>query len=359
MALLFFDGFEGIDAGDVELRYGVPISGGGTAAIAASGAGSNPPSPNGRYLQQSTFSGLAVRKNLSSPISEIVIGTRIRFLATSFAPSGPANEFGFWELRDFDGGADSIQLTFSLTPDLALRVRRGSLTGTILGTTTSGIVANPKAWNFVEAKVVIDNSGSVEIRLNGITVLTLTGVDTQQTANNTVDAFRLIAGASSHVTGFDDLYLLDTSGSAPYNDFLGNVYSLEMLPSAAGDSTQWTPNAGANWDRVDDATEDGDTTYVSDSTAGDTDLYNLTNPSSSATIIRAVKVITTARKADAGAQNLELLVKSGTTTDASAPKAITDSYAEYNETWLQNPDTSADWTIADLNALQSGFRIPT
>ena len=115
---------------------------------------------------------------------------------------------------------------------------------------------------------------------------------------------------------------------------------------------------GANWDRNDDPTQDGDSTIVSSNTDGHTDLYNLTLPDSAATTIRAAKFMVTARKTDPGARELEVLCKSGSTTDASAPFNLTEVYVEYTNTYTQNPDTSADWTISDLNDLQAGFRIP-
>lgn len=362
MALLFWDGFEGIQSGanGGTLRYPeVYVS---AARIDGDGFAAFPPSPNGRFYQYGDFgSGNAayLRKSFTNSATSI-IGFRFRPKPLA-GITAPTAERTFFALGELTGGTRTYHLWLSVLPDLSLQVRRSSTAagGTILGTSSANAI-NFVGWNYIEIKSTInDSTGAVEVRVGGSSVITLTGIDTQNAGNayvNFADWTNLGQGVGDQ--GLDDIYICDTTGGV-HDDFLGNVRVVEMLPSAAGDSTQWTPNAGNNWDRVDDTNwPDFDTTYVSDSTAGETDLYNLAAPSSSATIILSAKTVTIARKATAGAQSIETLIKSGSTTDASAPIALTDSYLEYQNEWLQNPDTSADWTIADLDALQSGFRIP-
>jgi hypothetical protein len=359
MALIFFDGFEGLvsdSAGAQLLRWDGSVD----SFIQAAGGGSVPDSPNGRYLQipGGPGSNRSARKNFTDK-TELIAGFRFRPARDAYAQPGPTVEAQLCKFIDFDGGLDTDQLTFALMPDLAIRVRRGGNTGTILGTSSAGALSSVKGWHYLEFRATMSSSGEVEVRVNGVQKLLLTSVDTTESANNVVNGFALSRGLSSSAfSGFDDVYVLDTTGSSPFDDFLGDIRIIELLPNAAGDSTQWTPNAGANWDRNDDVTQDGDTTYVSSSTDGDEDLYNLTLPDSAATTIRAAKFMVTARKTDPGARDIEVLCKSGTTTDASAPQTMTEVYVEYTNTYTQNPDTSADWTISDLNDLQAGFRIP-
>jgi hypothetical protein len=362
MALIFFDGFEGIVTGAASLlRWDGDIE----AFVQAAGGGSSPPSPNGRYLQVPGGPSLSpqwARKNFTST-NEVVAGFRTRFVLDSWQGPGVSNESVFCRFLDFNDGDTKAQLTVSLLPDNSIRVRRGTTqfsgaVGAILGTSSPNAISSVKGWHFIEIKALFASAGAVEVRVNGVAVLTLTNVDTTESANNVCNAFALVAGVAGGSQGFDDIYVLDTTGSAPYNDFLGDIRVIELLPNAAGDSTQWTPNGGANWDRNDDVTQDGDSTYVSSTTDGHTDLYNLTLPDSGATTIRAAKFMVTARKTDPGAREIEVLAKSGSTTDASAPFNLTEVYVEYTNTYTQNPDTSADWTISDLNDLQAGFRIP-
>lgn len=346
MALLFFDGFEGITTAQATLRYSTFAGG---AAISTS---ASPAAPNGQAAGISASGDCTILTGATP--ATIVVG--FRFMPRDLGQT-ITSAINFLRLLDDNG---VVHLTFRCQTDGAIAVYRGDGT-TLLGTTASTGLLAPGSWSFLEVKATInDSTGSVEIKQNGTSVLSLTSQDTRNAGNANVGRIRFQGHTGlGNNSWFDDVYICDTTGSAPHNDYLGDVRIVMILPTGAGDSTQWTPNAGSNWDRVDETPgHDGDTTYVSDSTAGDTDLYALADPTSSANTIRAVKVITTARKADAGAQNLELLVKSGTTTATSGNKALTDSYAEYNHTWIDNPDTSAAWTLSNLNALQSGFRIP-
>ena len=346
MALLFFDGFEGITAAQMSLRYAV-VSGGIANSIA------NPPAPNGYawYSSGGAQSGINITPNANTVIAGF------RYMPLNVGQS-ITTAISMFNVQDDIG---TVHVTAVLNLNGSISVYRGTSGGTLLGTTAESALLSPGVWSYFECKVLVDDSaGSVEIKINGTQKINLTSQDTRNGGNANISRVRFGAHVGSTAYSFvDDFYVADTTGSAPYNDYLGDVRVVQMLPDSAGDSTQWTPNAGNNWDRVDETPgHDGDATYVSDSTAGDTDLYNLSAPNTQATVIRAVKVISTARKADAGAQNLEILVKSGSTTSTSGSNALTDSYAEYSNTWLQNPDTTSDWTVADLTSLQSGFRIP-
>lgn len=362
MALIFFDGFEGFIQGALGAqlqRWDGNISG----TIQLAGQGQVPPSPNGRFIETGFTTADIVRKNFSDE-SELIAGFRVRCFMDLFQLPGPVTELAMCRFIDFNGGDEKSQIVVSLLPSLQVRVRRGApagnASGAILGTSSSSI--DLKGWQYLEVRVVFSSSGSVQIRQNGNQILSLSGVDTTESANNVCNGFGLIGelSASGNVVGFDDIYINNALGSAPFNTFLGDIRVVELIPNAAGDSTDWTPNGGANWDRNDDQPWfDGDSTIVSSTTDGDKDLYNLTDPDSAATTVRAAKFMVTARKTDPGARSIEVLGKSGSTEFGSAAQDLTEVYVEYTHTELQNPDTSADWTIADLQSLQAGFKIPT
>lgn len=346
MALLFYDGFEGITTAQATLRY-VTFAGGASISSAAI-----PAAPNGQTA--AIFgSGDCTISTGATPATAIV---GFRFMPRDQGQT-ISTAINFLRLLD-NGGV--VHLTFRCQLDGSISVYRGDGT-TLLGTTASANLLAPGVWSYLEIKATInDTTGSVEIKQDGTSVLSLTSQDTRNAGNANIARIRFQGhSGTGNSSWFDDVYICDTTGSAPHNDYLGDVRIVMILPSGAGDSTQWTPNAGSNWDRVDETPgHDGDTTYVSDSTAGDTDLYNLAAVPSGAGTVYAAKVIATARKDGAGAQDVELLVKSGTTTDASPLKSLTDSYAEYDYTLVQNPDTSAAWSVADLDAVQVGIRIP-
>jgi hypothetical protein len=259
-------------------------------------------------------------------------------------------------IRLFDGATE--QLTVQVTAGLAIEVRRGNASGTILATSANGIFPL-NAWNYVELKATINNStGAFEVRLNGVPVpgLTLTGQDTQNTANAFTNRYSL-DGTSFH----DDHYLADTTGSAPGNDFLGDIRVETLYPNAAGDDTDYTPSAGSNFQNVDDAgTADGDTTYNQSTTPGDQDLFNLQSLATVSGIVYAVQPLVIARKTDSGAREIATVIKSGATEDVGPTHTLSTSYVQYDgEIHALNPDTGNGFTIAEVAALQAGYRTIT
>src|SRR5579872_223562 len=143
---------------------------------------------------------------------------------------------------------------------------------------SSGHGASASAWIYVEIKVKFHGStGTVEIHVDGNSVLSLTGQNTSQTGNAfcTNIAFQGSSGGSDH-TQLDDIYMLDTTGSYN-NDFLGPVNIKVLWATSDGGTNQFTPSSGANhYDRVNENPQDT-TTYLEDGTAGDKELFGVTN----------------------------------------------------------------------------------
>ena len=363
MALIFFDGFDGVDYNDIITRYDERNSLAGTTITL------NPASPSGRAMYPGASNETSLVKYIDN-LSTVVVGARV--LPAEIGGALPtATGKPIFVLREFTGGTTTTQLTLTQTSNNALTIKRGNNSGTVLGTSANDVVFNNQ-WNYIELKAKIDSStGGIIVRVNGVNVLELgdfapspTSLNTQNSGNAYVNrvAFSGLGSGTGSPAGYDDFYICDTTG-LEYNDFLGDVSIVEIIPNAAGDSTQFTANTGLNWQAVDDADTgnnhfDGDATYVSSATAGHTDLYNLTTPVTSASTVLATKVVTVARKSDAGDQDIELLVKAGTTTSTSSPVALLDSYREFTYTLLQNPDTTANWTVADLTDVQIGFKVP-
>lgn len=101
-----------------------------------------------------------------------------------------------------------------------------------------------------------------------------------------------------------------------------------LRPNAAGDLAQFTPNAGANFQCVDEAVADGDTTYVEQAAAAQEE-YNY----------------------------LYIRIKeNGVMTQAYKGEISSQSWVSYNHAWTTRPSDSQPWDIATLNALQIGYR---
>ncbi len=230
---------------------------------------------------------------------------------------------------------------------------------TLLGT-TSGANIGVGAWRYIEVKVVShDTTGSVVVKVDRDTKLSLTNIDTKVSTNEYHTTFRFtgVAGGSgsSRAVRIDDLYCLDGSGSAN-NNFLGNVRVDTIRPDAAGDSTQLTPSAGSNYECVDEEVCDDDSTYVESATDTHKDLYG-TDAAVSGDIF-GVQVNTDCRETDATSFDIKTVCKSSTTESDDAGQAIgSTDYLTRTRILEQDPHTSAAWLAAGVNSAQFGLKV--
>ena len=181
-----------------------------------------------------TAQGTYLGENFTSRSSYIV--------GFAFYPSTVVSEINICTIDDT--GTNQVALTIDGVG--TLRVRRGvningsSIGGTVLGTASTLIGFG--AWHYVELSVLIGSStGTIGVQLDGVSVLSLTGQNTQNTANNTANQVRV---GNPSITGgltvyFDDLYMNDGTGSHN-NSFLGDVSVLCRFPSANGTTNNYT-----------------------------------------------------------------------------------------------------------------------
>src|SRR4029450_12895211 len=141
--------------------------------------------------------------------------------------------------------------------------RGSAYTGTLLGTATTGALTTG-AFAYVEVKALIHPSaGTITVRVDNAVVLTLSGQNTGGSSWDNVQLANTDSGGFGANWYYDDLYILDGAGAAPWNDFLGDCRVDARVPTGAGATTAWTPSTGANWQNVDDANPDDDSTYNS------------------------------------------------------------------------------------------------
>jgi hypothetical protein len=270
----------------------------------------------------------------------------LAFWCSGLPGSFPSNIIAFYE-----GANNGINIRVNTSGTLAA-YRSTSLLG------TSSLSIGAGQWYYIELKVLTNNStGTVEIKVNGATWLNLTSQDTQQGSNAWHDAVRI--GTVNCVSRFDDMYVLDSSGSAN-NDFLGNRKVVALDPDGAGDTTAWTPSAGSNYQNVDEGDLlDEDTTYNETSTDTDQDLYTYENLPANAASVDGIQITSEAR-VTSGQMDLSNVIKTGTTTDAGSADTITStSYVTSTRIEEQDPDTAAPWTPSGVDGAQFGIRANT
>jgi len=137
-----------------------------------------------------------------------------------------------------------------------------------------------------------------------------------------------------------------------------------LRPSADGDLLQlsiYPASPATHFDKVDEATSDGDTTYVkySDTAAQETkrDLYNLPEiPSGS--IINSVTTYIVVRNDVSGRGNYATTIKTNATVyDGTTYSPSLLAWNTYSTTYTTNPNTGAAWTVAQIDALQIGVKM--
>lgn len=133
----------------------------------------------------------------------------------------------------------------------------------------------------------------------------------------------------------------------------------EIIRPSSDSAVQWDRNTGStNYECVDEATVggDGDTTYVYTGTNGEYDRYGMSDMSEEDrgeyTEIDSVTMWVWARRGGTGTAQLQAGVRIGTTDYTGINTvSLSTSYVNFTYTWTQNPATSADWTITEVNAL--------
>ncbi|HWP59518.1 MAG TPA: hypothetical protein VNL14_16620 [Candidatus Acidoferrales bacterium] len=248
-----------------------------------------------------------------------------------------------------NSGTNHVYLHLKSSGDI--EVFRGD--NVLLGT-TSGVTMLINTYYHIQAKVVIhDTTGSVVVKINDVEVLNLTNVDTKNGSTTTVDrivlGFPSGGGNGAETVDLDDVYIAD--------DFGGDLRVGCFFPDGAGNSTQFTPSAGSNFQNVDEASPNDDTDYNSSATVGHKDLFTMQNLPTGA-IPKAVGLRFRGKKTDAGARSVATSLRHGTTDVQGDAYVLTESHT-YSPLQLYNtnPVTAGGWTEADVNALQTGYEV--
>lgn len=338
MAILFLDGFDHYATADGAQKYS------SFSCTIGSGNGRNSTNAAAGSDHADTR---ALTRTLSPGNDTVIIG-----FAHNFTSSFPSASARFIRIKD-SGGA--VQFTFSWSTSGTILAHRGDFV-TLLGTSSAGVSIG--SFFYVEFKVAIhDSTGTVHVRINGTEVLALTGQDTKATATAGWASVEIGAFADAFNGPFaiDDLYIADGSGSAN-NDFLGPIRVKTIFPDGAGNSTDFTPSAGLNYQNVDEASTDGDTTYNSEGTAGDHDTYTFGAVGVTGTV-RGIQTNLMVRSDGAGSETIRPKIRIGLTDYSGTTVGITTSYTDSREVFQVSPATSTTWTVTEIDGAEFGIEL--
>src|SRR3569833_1599877 len=137
------------------------------------------------------------------------------------------------------GDAGTTQLLVTSNAAGAIVVYQGAnyntLNGTMLGMSTQINLISAQNWAYVEAQATFTTNatGSVTVKVNSQTVLTLTNVQTTSTGNAYANQIWLYTVNGNSNEYFDDVYVNDNSGSC-YTGFDGDQRIVCVYPAGAG-----------------------------------------------------------------------------------------------------------------------------
>jgi hypothetical protein len=193
--------------------------------------------------------------------------------------------------------------------------------------------------------------GVIKVWLNGVLVIDQTGINT---GTNTTGRFRLMnavnngSGNRNRLCNVCCFYM--TSGDAAYGET--SVATLRANGNTA--TADYTANGAASgYECIDDADQDGDTTYISLAAATGSSIFDMSALDAGYDVVHAVSVSQVARKSDAGACTSRLGIVQGGSTSDGATFAPNQTYSfSSQDVFTVDPASGVAFTNADVNSLK-------
>jgi hypothetical protein len=223
---------------------------------------------------------------------------------------------------------------------------------------TSSLSLSDNTWYHIQFRAEInDSTGTAYVYVNGEPWMSLTGIDTRNGGTNgqiNMVGFTLTGASNSAL--WDNVAVFSTTSSA---DMLTDIPRFYLsAPVSEGFQQDFNPSTGTdNSLTVDDVPTNSDTDYNSSSTTSALDLFNMGDLSITTGTILAVQSRVYARKEDSGTRTIAPIFRINSTNYVQTATSISNTYTWCDSVNTINPDTSAAWTISDINGLQAGYKI--
>lgn len=270
-----------------------------------------------------------------------------------------------FELCSFRDAANNVQVVFVFGTNgqvVAYRGQTTSISGglvltTLLDRSDPLILIPARAYSHLEFKVGIDDSaGYCEVRLNGVTIMNLTGIDTRATGAAAETSQWAVASAGADGGGvpfadFCDFIFSDDAG-AHNPDFVGDQKVYWLPPDSDTAQADWTPSTGSTSYGVIDEAPPNDADYLSlAATTGKTNVGCADLP---ADVVSVSAVIPTIRswKDDAGVCDLAPGILQGATYDSGSGQPQTTAPNYYHQVFEVDPVSGVPFTPAEVNSLK-------
>lgn len=284
------------------------------------------------------------RRYLDAPVSAIAVGVSMRQNGGLVQPSAAQfNGISFAE----SNLTSANYLCVGVLANGSIQVWRGNSFGTnVLGTTDADIISSD-VWHHIGVEVTRSAStGTVNVYVDGVQQLALTGVNTGSTNWDLVNLCKYNAECL-----VDDLYIVDAA------TWLGEARVSPLAVTADTAQADFTPSTGSdNYACVDDIPPNL-TDYVSSSTVGNKDLYEIADLSYTPVNILGVKITSYASKDDITTRTARNIIKSGATSANGATNALSNTPRFVEDIWETDPNTGVAWIKSGVDALEIGVEV--
>jgi len=343
VAIIFFDSFDHYNAADIGSKWSAIQSLGDLSMVTGRFGG--------QALKINAVSNAASLTKNVSPITNFVMG--LAYYRSSFTFENIPFSF-------YSGSSEQVSVNLGSDGTLNFYYNGSPLTVTN-ASAYSPLTLN--RWNFIEILINCSTSvgaNSCKIFVNNNLYQTLnTGQNIDHAGTGTINNITTRNTYPNQSQNYiDDFYLLtidaDTTGP------LGDSRVEAIYPTGAGSNTDWTPDSGSNYARVNEVHADGDTSYVSSNTLDQVDTYAFGGLSSTPSAIYGVQACLWNRKDATSVRQIEPTAFVGGTAYSQLPStSMSTSYSCYTAIFRFNPATLAVWTESDINGAEFGFTLST
>lgn len=258
----------------------------------------------------------------------------------------------------------SVQWVYA---DKKIKVYRGTTAGTLLGE-SAAVMTVANTFYSIEVKATLhDSIGSVEVHIDNVNVLTLTGIDTRNGGTKAeFDAVEI--DFSLQCCGYSgeelkEVYFCNGAGTKN-NNFLNSPRIVALIPTGNGASSQGVGSDGNSTDNyllVDEPLDTGPNAadYVNLAATGDKDTYIFADAPGGIALgneVYGVMGWSWAQKTDAGARSLVHVARSGANEIDSASATLLNGVYSSVKGAIETKPGGGAWTVTDLNAMEFGIK---
>lgn len=256
---------------------------------------------------------------------------------------------GYMILAGFADNSYNVQCSLAVSATGQVVAYRGKPADEIvLGASAPIITAG--SYNHFECRVFCDDvAGEMEVRINGVTVLNLAGVDNCAIPGAIMAQVKIGLFDNRHLDfptymDVDDLFAWSPISGTQNSDFIGDKKVYVRGPSADTAQADWTPSAGSAWSIL-SADPPSDAAYIEATTPGALSIFALADLPAEVVSIAAVQIAWRAWKTDAGNAKVQMGMTQGSDTDLGDETPVTLAPAYYSDVFEVDPATGAPWTV--------------